>query len=174
MRTLASPASHPPLARWSARVCAGLLLLAFPALAPAQQTSLTLAGFPLTTTSTTGGDYEAGAVSIGSTTFTVNATSNFPTLSPRTTTVYVTCRAACPRSGTLSINGLQWKRADQVAWTTITTGYVVVESRSVTFNGANDPWTQTVQWRYLLNWTTTAPTAASSFYIRFRLEVAAP
>ena len=70
--------------------------------------------------------------------------------------------------------GVQWRRDDQVTWTTLTTGYVTIEQRTATFNGVNDPWSRTILWRYQLNWTTNPPTAVTAYYVRFRLTVAAP
>ena len=163
----------PRLREWIV-LAAGLGLVGAPTQLTAQQTVLTLSGWPLTVTSTTGGDFEVGAVSLGSTTFSVDATTNVPAKSPRSTTVQVQCVPACPRSGTLPLAGLQWRRSDQAAWTTLTTAYADIETRTVTFNGLNDPWSQTVLWRYALSWTANPPTAASQFRLRFRLVVAAP
>ncbi len=154
-------------------VVAGLVATAAP-LHAQRRTSLTLAGWPLTTTSTTGGDFENGFVLLGSTTFTVDALNNFPAFSPRATTVEVQCVPACPASGALPVTGVQWRRNDQVTWTTLTTAYVPVESRTVTYNGTNDPWSQTMHWRYVLNWTAHPPQATSQFRIRYRLTVASP
>jgi hypothetical protein len=138
-------------------------------------TQLALSGWPLTVTNTTGNDFEAGAVSLGSTGFTVNATSNLLNLfSNRVTTVSVQCVAPCPRSGTTVATGLQWRRDDQAAWTTLSNAYVDIEQRTLTYNGANDPWGRTLHWRYVLNWTANPPAPASQYRVRFRLLVAAP
>lgn len=139
--------------------------------ANAQATTLTLAGWPLAVTSTNGADFEAGAVSLGSTSFIVDATTSGPT---RITAVQVQCSGGCPTSGTLGVTGLQWRRDDQATWTQLATAYVTIESRSVTFNGANDPWSRTILWRYVLGWTTHPPTAATQFRVRFRLVVTSP
>lgn len=153
----------------------GLLsLVAAPGLQAQWNTSLTIAGWPLTATTTDGAAFEAGGVLLGTTTFTVDATSNFIFFPNRATTVEVRCVPACPRSGTLPLSGVQWRRNDQAAWTTLTTTFVTVESRTLTFNGANDPWSQSMHWRYALSWTANPPTAASQFRIEYRLTVAAP
>lgn len=164
---------RPALHVWRAGAI-GVLLATAPALVRAQQTRMNITGWPITRTTTTGADFEAGAIALGSTSVTVDARTNGPPLSPRTTTVAVSCVPACPRTGTLSLAGLQWRRDDQVGWTTLTTTDVVVEQRQVFFNGANDPWTRTIEWRYVLNWLTNPPTAATQFRIRFRLTVTAP
>lgn len=150
--------------------------LLLPRAASAQwNTVLTLSGWPLTVTSTSGADFAAGAVSLGATGFTVDATTNlFNFFSTRSTTVEVQCVAPCPRSGTTTATGLQWRRDDQATWTNLTTAFVEVEQRTLTFNGANDPWGRTMLWRYQLNWTGNPPAPATQFRIRFRLVVAAP
>lgn len=164
----------PRRSSWRALVI-GLLVVAAAQPARAQRrTTLTIAGWPLTATTTTGADFEAGFILLGSTSFTVDAESNQPAFSPRSATVEVQCVPACPRSGTLALAGVQWRRNDQVAWTTLTTAYVPIETRTMVFNGLNDPWSQTVHWRYALDWVTTPPTAASQFRIRYRLTMAAP
>lgn len=148
-----------------------------PAALPAQlwQTNLAVAGWPLTVTTTSGADFEAGFVALGTTTFTVNATSNlFSLRTNRVTTVGVRCVAACPRSGTLALAGLQWRRNDLATWNTLTTAVVTVEQRTLTYNGTNDPWSNSVSWRYLLDWTATPPTAASQFRVQFNLVVTSP
>lgn len=152
------------------------LVVAVPRTASAQwNTVLTVTGWPLTVTSTTGNDFEAGFVSLGTTSFNVDATSNlFNWFNTRVTSVEVQCVAACPRTGTLSATGIQWRRDDQATWTNLTTAYVEVEERTVQYNGTNDPWSRTMQWRYLLSWTAHPPTAASQFRVRFRLVVSAP
>jgi len=142
--------------------------------AGAQRTVLSLSGWPRTVTSTSATDFEAGFVLLGATTFTVDATTNTPVLTSRSTTVAVQCVPACPRTGTLPLAGVQWRRNDLATWNTLTTAYVPIETRTLVFGGVNDPWTQTLQWRYALNWATNGPTAASQFRIRFRLTVAAP
>lgn len=153
----------------------GLFVVAATRDAGAQRrTSLVISGWPLTATSTSANDFEAGFVLLGATSFTVDAVSNSPAFTLRSTTVSVQCVPACPRSGTLSLAGVQWRRNDQATWNTLTTAYAPIETRTLSFGGANDPWSQTVQWRYALNWATNGPTAASEFRIRFRLTVAAP
>ncbi len=141
---------------------------------PPARTVLTTSGWPISATSTTGADFENGAVSIGTTTVTVDATVNNTGFSNRTTTVEVLCLAPCPSSGTLPLSGLQWRRDDQVTWTTLTTAFVVIETRSLVFGGLNDPWSRGILWRYALNWTANPPTAPTAFPVQFRLTVTAP
>jgi hypothetical protein len=151
--------------------------LAFPRAAAAQLafTQLSVTGFPLTNTGPSLLDFDAGSVSLGSTTFTVNLTLNlFGNFSPRVTAVNVRCNPACPASGTLPLAGLQWRRADLATWNTLTTAFAPVETRTATFNGTNDPWSNSLFWRYQLSYTGTPPTAATQFNVQFQLQVTAP
>ncbi|WKW11959.1 hypothetical protein Strain138_001230 [Pseudogemmatithrix spongiicola] len=140
-----------------------------------RRTVLTVSGLPLSVTNPTATDFEAGSVSLGSSTFSVDLTTNvgggFPV---RVTTVNVRCQTACPNSGTLPVSALQWRRSDLGTWNTLTTGFALVETRTATFNGTNDPWSNSIFWRYLLSWTGTPPTAATQFRIDFQLVVTAP
>lgn len=159
-----------------------LLCLAVPARAQGgpppgvgRRTALTVTGLPVTVSNISASDFEAGSRVLGSLTFTVDATSNNPAFSPRLTTVNVRCFAPCPTTGTLAATGLQWRRGDLAAWNALTTTQTLVETRTVTFGGTNDPWTNSIQFRYLLDWATTAPTTApTTFQVEVQLTVAAP
>lgn len=158
-------------------VLAAAFLVLAPGRAEAQggrHTTLTITGFPLSVVSTDGAVFEAGAVPLGSTSFTVAATRNQPNFSPRVTTVQIQCSGACPRSGTLALSGLQWRRDDQATWTTLTATYTTVETRTLTVGGANDPWGRTLLWRYLLDWTANPPTPTTQYFVRLQLLVAQP
>lgn len=159
-----------------AAACA-LLLCAAARPAHAQigrRTQLTVTGLPFTVTQTTPADFDAGFVILGTLTFTVDATSNFPSFSPRLTTVNVRCFAPCPSSGTLSATRVQWRRGDLGTWNNLTTTLSPVEARTVTPGGANDPWTNTIQFRYTLAWASVPPTAATQFRVELELVVTAP
>ena len=153
------------------------LAAALPRAAEAQLafTQLSATGFPLTNAGPTLADFDAGAVMLGSTTFTVNLTLNiFGSFSPRVTAVSVRCNPPCPASGTLPLYGLQWRRTDQATWNTLTTTFAPVETRTATFNGTNDPWSNSLFWRYQLSYTDTPPQAATQFNVQFQLQVTAP
>lgn len=140
-----------------------------------RRTNITITGFPLTVPSTTIAQFDAAAIIIGNTTFTIDLRTNTGAggFSPRVTTVRVNCLAPCPTTGTLPVGGLQWRRTDLATWNALSTTPVVVEARTAAFNGANDPWSNSMQWRYAANWTTTAP-GTSSFRIQYELVVTAP
>jgi hypothetical protein len=138
------------------------------------RTILTVSGWPLAVSSTSASEFEAGAVALGSTAFAIDLVATNPPLVNRSTTVEVQCVPACPRSGTLPLVGLQWRRDDQATWTPLTTAYAIIESRVATFDGANDVWSRTMYWRYALTWAGNPPMAVSEFRIRFRLTVAPP
>lgn len=167
---------------WTRLLCASAFVaaLAAPSALSAQGlrwTTLNVTGFPLSQLQTSVTDYDAGFVSLGVSTFTVDLLLNFGSggFSPRRTTVNVRCASPCPASGPLSVTGLQWRRATGGAFVPLTTSYALVESRVATYNGANDPWSNDILWRYALNWATTAPTAVNTvFNIEFQLVVTAP
>ncbi len=141
-----------------------------------RRTNLTTTGFPVTATTTTPVDYDAGFVAIGSTGFTVDLRTNTGGggFSPRVTTVRVRCGSPCPASGTLPVSGLEWRRADLGVWIPLTTAFAEVEARTATFNGTNDPWSNSIFWRYALTWAGTPPTAETQYYIEWELQVTAP
>lgn len=167
---------HPP--NWLRTALLGFALAAPLGTAEAQnrRTTLTLAGFPLAVASTSASDFDAGAVTLGSTSFTVDLTTNSGGggFSPRVTEVAVACTAPCPNTGTLGVSGLQWRRNDLGTWNALTTTNVVVETRTATFNGTNDPWSNTLHWRYVLSWTANPPTGATNWQVAMRLTVTAP
>ncbi|MBX3175399.1 MAG: hypothetical protein KF709_13370 [Gemmatimonadaceae bacterium] len=134
-------------------------------------TSMSVAGFPLTVTGTTPDNFDSGSILFGNTSFTVNLILNFfGNFNPRVTTVQVRCGAPCPAS----VAQVQWRRADLSTWNSLSTAFVTIETRTAYYNGTNDPWSQTLQWRYLLNWATTPPVVSLQFPIDFQLVVTAP
>ena len=158
-------------------VAAVALALGAPSAVESQgrRTVLSVTGLPLTVTSTTAADFDAGSVTLGSAVFTVDLTTNSGGgFSPRLTTVDVRCGTPCPASGTLAAGSLQWRRNDLGVWNALTTTFVFVEQRTATFNGTNDPWSNTLFWRYVVSWTGNPPAAATAFYLEFQLTVATP
>jgi hypothetical protein len=150
-----------------------LLALAAPAFGVAQSTSITVAGFPLVFPTPTGADFVAGFIqSTSGTPYTVDATLG--AAGQRTTIVSVRCSAPCPAIGSKPLASLQWSRQDLGTWQTLTTTDAFVEQRVVVFNGSNDPWSNTLNWRFLLNWTGDPPGGQSRFNIRFTLTVTVP
>lgn len=150
--------------------------MAAPAYAQAR-TRLNVTGLPKTVTTTTADDFVNGFVPFGAVSYTADLRTNGGGgFSPRRVTVSVRCGTPCPSSGTLSLTAVQWRRGDNTlgAWTTLTTSYAQVEQRIAVWRGANDPWTNTIDFRYALSWTGTPPTAATSFRLQFQLTVAAP
>jgi hypothetical protein len=157
------------------------LLLAFVALwaavgastARAQQTTLTITGFPIAFPSPTGSDFFTGYIdSAGSVTFTVAAKTG--TTGQRTTTVFIACNGPCPTAGPKPLASLQWRRADLLAWNTLTTTNVQVDQKLVFKGAANDPWSNSIFWRFNLNWLTDPPGVATNFRILFTLTVTVP
>ena len=69
---------------------------------------------------------------------------------------------------------LQWRRSDLGAWASITTSDAVVEQRWMVMNLFNDPWANTILFRFLLDWTTDRPGTSGSFNLVMTLTVTAP
>ena len=130
------------------------VLAALLARGAAAQVTLTLTQTPNVFPAPTVADYNAGNV--------VNATGILFTITlagaaaNRTTSVAIRSSSATLGGGK-SISDLQWRRADLVAWNAMTTTDAVVESRPVRKNSLNDPWSNQVFLRILLNWATDPP-----------------
>lgn len=142
-----------------------------------RRTQLNVLTAPVTVATTTALDFDAGSVALGSMGFQVDLTQNSGGggFSPRVTTVNIRCAVPCPTSGSLAVSNLQWRRNDLGTWNTLSTTYAFVESRTATWQGTNDPWSNSVFFRYLLSWTGSPPTAAvTQFTIDVQLVVTAP
>jgi hypothetical protein len=144
----------------------------------AQRTKMSITGFPLTFAAPTGADFEAGSItSATGVTFTVDATTGATT--QRTATVAIRCGAPCPTTGTKSLSHLSWRRADLSTWNVLTTTDTQIETRLM-YRGqplpaSNDPWSNTLYFKFLLNWLTDPPSAtANSYNIIFTLTVTVP
>ena len=142
----------------SAAVSLALVLLASPL--AAQKTSLTLTSGAVTFPAPTAADYINGYVDAPTgVTFTINST-NGP---QRTTTVEIRSISA-NLGGGKAIADLEWRRSDLATWNSITLTDAQVEQRVVVNKGLNDPWSNTIFFRMLLNWTTDAPATYSGTY----------
>jgi len=151
-----------------------LLVIGSPALVAGQRISLTVTGFPITFPTPTGADFAAGYIeSPAPTTFTVDALTGSVQLL-RTTTVSVRCRTPCPATGSKPAGTLQWRRADQATWHTLTTTDTPVETRQVQRMRSNDPWSNSIYWRFLLDWGSDPPGPLSRFDIIVTLTVTSP
>jgi hypothetical protein len=141
----------------SAEIFLGLTLsasLAFGQRALVLETSLTLIGAVIVFPTPTVQDYEQGFVnSTNGVTFTVNATkgnqSHTTAISIRSTTTTL--------GGGKPLNHLQWRRSDLSEWTALSIADIQVELRIQTRNGLNDPWTNTIFFRILLDWAQDPP-----------------
>jgi hypothetical protein len=126
----------------------------------AQKTNLTLTGGSITFPAPTAADYIAGFVnSTSGVTFTVDAQNG----ASRTTTISIRSTSANLGNGKV-IGDLQWRRSDLATWNSITLTDVAVEQRVVVRNGLNDPWTNTIFFRMVLNWTSDAPATYAANY----------
>src|SRR2546428_652114 len=137
----------------------------------AAQVTMTLAQTPnVFLVSPTVADYNVG--------FVVNPTGILFTITlagasaNRTTTVSIRSSSATLGGGK-PIGDLEWRRADLVAWNAMTTTDAAVESRPVRKNTLNDPWSNQVFLRILLNWASNPP-ATYTAPIVFTLTVTTP
>ena len=132
--------------------------------ASAQTAVLTLSGGPVSFAAPTGNDYAAGWIYNpgypgSGVTYTLDITKG---AANTTVTTTVSVRAATatlggPAGYTKPIGDLQWARADQMAWTSLTTANVVVESRQMQKNKLNDAWANTLLWRMRVGWLNDPP-----------------
>jgi hypothetical protein len=142
----------------SAAVSLALVLFASPL--AAQKTSLTLASGAVTFPAPTAADYINGYVDAPTgMTFTVSSSNGVQ----RTTTISIRSISA-NLGGGKAIADLQWRRSDLATWNSITLTDAQVEQRIVINKGLNDPWSNTIFFRMVLNWTTDAPATYSGTY----------
>ena len=141
------------------------VVLALVFLAPrasAQSTTLTLTGNVITFPAPTATDYVNGYVySASGVTFTVDATSDAG--QPTMTTVAIKSTSANLGNAKV-LADFQWRRSDLATWNSITLTNVNVEARSQTYNGLNDPWSNSIFFRMKLSWTTDSPATYTANY----------
>ena len=142
----------------SAAVSLALVLLASPL--AAQKTTVTLTSGAVTFPAPTAADFINGYVDAPTgMTFTINSVNGVQ----RTTTVSIRSISANLGGGKV-IADLEWRRSDLATWNSITLTDAQVEQRIVVNKGLNDPWSNTIFFRMLLNWTTDAPATYSGTY----------
>jgi hypothetical protein len=141
-----------------AAISLALVLFAFPL--AAQKTNLSLTSGAVTFPAPTAADYINGYVDAPTgMTFTVNSVNG----AQRTTTVSIRSISA-NLGGGKAIADLEWRRSDLATWNSITLTDSQVEQRIVVNKGLNDPWSNTIFFRMVLNWTTDAPATYSGTY----------
>ena len=142
----------------SAAIWLALVLVASPL--AAQKTILTLTGGTITFPAPTAADYIAGFVnSTTGVTYTVDAQTG----TSRTTTVSIRSTSADLGNGKV-IADLEWRRSDLATWNSITLTDAQVEQKVVIRGALNDPWSNTIFFRMVLNWTSDAPATYSANY----------
>ena len=153
---------------------AALVALGLPVMAEGQivRNRLQLSAATITFPAVTEAHYDAGSVDASSSiTFTMNATNGNTGV---TRTSIVSIRA---NSGTLGsgkpVSDLQWSRADLGAWNGLSTTDVTIESRQFRRNGPNDPWSNTVNFRTLLDWAADGPATYTAMIV-FTLTITTP
>ena len=142
----------------SAAVLLALALFASPI--AAQKTTLSVTGGTVAFPVPTAADYIAGFVDASTgATFTINSLNGLA----RTTTISIRSTSAS-LGGSKVIGDLQWRRSDLATWNSITLTDAQVEQRIVINKGLNDPWSNTIFFRMLLNWTSDGPATYSANY----------
>jgi hypothetical protein len=143
----------------SLAISLALALLASPL--AAQKTQLTVTGATITFPAPTAADYIAGFVNSSTgASFSINSQNGVP----RTTTISVRSTSTSLGNGKL-IGDLQWRRSDLASWNSITLTDAQIEQRVVINKGLNDPWSNTIFFRMVLNWTSDAPATYSASYV---------
>ncbi len=142
-------------------IAAAFALALFASPLAAQKTGLSVSSgivsFPAPTVTDFVNGYVAATAGV---TFTINATSG----TSRTTTVSLRSTSANLGGGKV-IADLQWRRSDLATWNSISLTDAQVEQRTVAHNGVNDPWSNTIFFRMVLNWATDAPGTYSGNYV---------
>ncbi|HEX7919019.1 MAG TPA: hypothetical protein VF454_06405 [Gemmatimonadales bacterium] len=156
----------------------GLLTLGAATSAAAQgaiKNRLTLSGITITFPTVTEANYDAGFVAASnSITFTFDASKAGGANSGTQRTSIVSVKATTTTmGGTKAIGDLQWRRSDLATWNSLSTTDATIESRQFVFNGLNDPWSNTVFFRTVLNWATDTP-ATYSATLTFTLTITTP
>jgi len=142
----------------SAAVSLALVLFASPL--AAQKTTVTLTSAAVTFPAPTAADFINGYVDAPTgMTFTINSVNGVQ----RTTTISIRSISA-NLGGGKAIADLEWRRSDLATWNSISLTDAQVEQRVVVNKGLNDPWSNTIFFRMLLNWTTDAPATYSGTY----------
>ena len=139
-----------------------IALVFFASHASAQTTTLALTGNVITFPAPTATDYVNGYVySASGVTFTVDATSD----AGQATMTTVAIKSTSANLGNAKVLAdFQWRRSDLATWNSITLTNVNVEARSQTYNGLNDPWSNTIFFRMKLSWTTDSPATYTANY----------
>jgi len=121
---------------------------------------LTVTGGPVTVPAPVVADYNAGFVlEPTGLSYNVNITGGPPT-SLHTETVSI--RSTSGSFGTLAVGNLQWQRAGQTTWNSLTTSDATIETRSLITRNIGNNWTNSIQFRCLIGWTTTPPATYST------------
>jgi len=145
----------------SAAISLALILVAPQLAAQNPKTDLTVAGATITFPAPTATDFVNGYVdSPTGVTFTVDATNGNE---PHTTTILIRSTSANLGSGKV-IGDLRWRRSDLSTWNSITLTDVQVDQKIQIRNVLNDPWSNTIFFRMVLNWTTDGPATYSANY----------
>ncbi|MGH7735558.1 MAG: hypothetical protein ACREOE_18165 [Gemmatimonadales bacterium] len=135
----------------------------FPRAAAAQgSVSMTVTGGPVAFAAPAAADFNAGSIaSTGTLTYSV-ATSGGPPGTSHTSTVSIRATTGT-LGGTKPLSDLQWGRADMPGtWNGVTTSDAQVEQQTIVRKGANDPWSNSLNFRMLLSYANDVPGSYST------------
>ncbi|MEA2765165.1 MAG: hypothetical protein QOK07_1569 [Gemmatimonadaceae bacterium] len=138
-----------------------LALVLFVSPLSAQKTTITLTNATITFPAPTATDYINGYVDAATGVFfNLDATAG----ASRTATVLIRATSASLGGGKV-LSDLKWRRSDLANWSAITSTDAQVEQRVMVKNGANGPWSNTIFFRMLLDWTKDAPATYTANYV---------
>jgi hypothetical protein len=144
-----------------AALVVALVLFARPLSAQNPKTDLTLASAAVSFPAPGAADYINGYIDAPTgVTFTVDVTTGNQS---HTTSILIRSTSANLGNGKV-IGDLQWRRSDLTGWNSITITDVQVEQRTQVRNTTNDPWSNTIYFRLLLDWTKDSPAAYAANY----------
>ena len=139
-------------------LCALALGCLVAARAEAQRLRLTIpSGAPIAFPNATEANYDAGSVAANAAlAFTLQVTGGAG--GTLRTGILSIRGASATMGGSKPIGDLQWRRNDLATWNSLTTVNVTVESRTMRRTPAlNNPWSNSVLFRTLLNWANDPP-----------------
>lgn len=140
--------------------------LALPRAAAAQgSVALTVTGGPVAFATPVASDFTAGSIAAtGALTYSV-ATSGGPPGTSHTSTISIRATTGT-LGGTKPVSDLQWSRADiPGTWNGVTVSNAQVEQKTIVRKGANDPWSNQINFRMLLSYANDVPGSYSTSLI---------
>jgi len=140
-------------ARW---ILLAVLLTPSAGAAQITQVQLTLTGGPLSFGAPMASDLTAGKLESTTSLAYSAQTSLEPAIGTHTTTVYIRSSSATLGGGK-TVGDMQWRRADDATWHTLTTSNVAVEAKTTSFSLQGHTFSNSIYFRVTLHWTGDPP-----------------